>query len=60
MVVHVCNPSTREKEAGRLDIQGQPLLYSEILSSLECVKRSKIKINKKKIWNSFVCVGDKS
>jgi hypothetical protein len=33
--VHVCNPSTREAEAGRLGIQGQPGLQREFQVSLD-------------------------
>jgi hypothetical protein len=32
MVVHTCNPSTREAKAGRLQVLGQPELYSETQS----------------------------
>jgi hypothetical protein len=30
--VHVCDPSTREAEAGRSQLQGQPGLHSKTLS----------------------------
>jgi hypothetical protein len=32
MVVHSCNPSTWEAEAGGLRVQGQPWLHNETLS----------------------------
>jgi hypothetical protein len=32
MVVHVCNPSTQEAEAGGSQVQSQPGLQNEILS----------------------------
>jgi hypothetical protein len=35
MVVHTCYPSTKEAEAGGLQIQGHPLLYSEALSQIK-------------------------
>jgi hypothetical protein len=31
-MVHACNPSTQEVEAGGLRVQGQPELHSETLS----------------------------
>jgi hypothetical protein len=32
MVVHACNPSTREVEAGRFQDQGQPTLHRDLVS----------------------------
>lgn len=29
MVVHICNPTTREAEAGGLQVQGQPEMLSK-------------------------------
>jgi hypothetical protein len=34
MVVHACNPSTQETEAGGLWVPGQPKLHSKTLSQL--------------------------
>jgi hypothetical protein len=44
VVVHACNPSTWEAEAGKLPIGSQPELYSETLSP----KQNKTKQNKTK------------
>jgi hypothetical protein len=44
VVVHTCNPSTREAEAGRVRVQGQPGLHIETLSQNlppEKIKRKK-------------------
>jgi hypothetical protein len=32
VVAHICNPSIQETEAGRSQVQSQPVLYSKTLS----------------------------
>jgi hypothetical protein len=45
-VVHACNPSTGDAEAGGSGVQGQPGLNNEILS-----QKTKVKM----IMGSFIC-----
>jgi hypothetical protein len=42
MVVHACNPSTREAEAGRSRVQAQPRLRGETLSQNKQTKKELI------------------
>jgi hypothetical protein len=41
MVVHTCNPSTWEAEAGRSEVLGQPGLYNNILFQKKKKKRKR-------------------
>jgi hypothetical protein len=55
MVLHNCNPSTWEAEAGGLWVWGQPGLYSKFQASLEYILRPCLKEGKK----VCVCAGGK-
>jgi hypothetical protein len=46
MVTHICNPSTWEGEAGRLQVQNQPELHSKSQSQKK--QNTKILTNKTK------------
>jgi hypothetical protein len=41
MVAHICNSSSREVEAGRLKVWGQPVLHSKTLSQKKKKKKTK-------------------
>jgi hypothetical protein len=47
MVVHVCNPSSWEAEAGGLKVQGQLWLHGEFKGSLGYIMRCYLKKTKK-------------
>jgi hypothetical protein len=54
MVVHVCNPNTKEAEAGESQVQGQPGLHREFKASLSNIVDADSKQTKiNKTWLNF-------
>jgi hypothetical protein len=57
VVVHTCNLSTEEAEAGGLQVQGQPGLYNKTLSLKKIISASKFTIkNATYLWFSRICI----
>jgi hypothetical protein len=44
MVIHACNPSTLEAEAGEWQVQDQPGLFNETLSQIN--KKKRVEVNR--------------